>query len=304
MRHSVVRLRSLVAPAVLGLGLVVLPACDGTQRRAGADSLAVLATKLKDAEQASRDREAIVNELAQTTKLLEEIDGEVSKVKGLKLPARKAGAAAQDPWAARNDSLVGKVKGVAALLAKSRARVDELSRKNGAQAKEIATYRSTIASLEALTERQTGEIITLTAANDSLRFANGMLAIERDQERETVRGLRDTVNTVFYVVGTKEELIKRGVVAEDGRKRFVVFGSRGLVPARKLNRAAFTRADMRQPIEIPLKAAGQKFHVVSRHDAGLLDLPAEEGKAADRVRVKEPSEFWAPSRYLIIVTQG
>lgn len=297
MRHA----RSVRAAVLALVAATTLAACDTRPgRSASADSVVVLAARLQEVERDARDRQAIAQELAQTTRLLEEIDGEVSKVRGLRAPGRRAGAPADDPWVARHESLLGKVRGVSALLAQSRARVDALSRTNRAQSRELASYRQTIGSLESLTRRQQGEIATLARTVDSLRGANGMLVAERDLERETVRGLRDTASTVYYVVGTKAELIRRGVVSEDGRKRFVLFGGRGLVPARRLDRSAFTQADMRQPLEIPLPVAGRRFHVVSRHDPSLLDVPAE----ANRVRVKEPGEFWGPSRYLIIVTQG
>ena len=287
--------------AVLAVAALTAVACDSrAARKARADSVAALTNKLQDAERASRDREAIAQELAQTTKLLEEIDTEMSKVKGLKLPAKKKGAPADDPWVARHDSLVGKVRGVTAMLARSRARVDQLAKENKGLVKEIDTYRATIAALEGITKRQEEQVLALTQEVDSLRGANTLLAQELTQDRETLRSLRDTVSTVYYVVGTKEQLIKAGVVTEEGRKRFMVFGSRGLVPARKLNRKAFTRADVRQPLEIALPAAAKDFKVVSRHDASLLDAPAEGGKR--KLKVLAPEEFWAPSHYLIIVT--
>ncbi|MFL5580892.1 MAG: hypothetical protein ACJ8AO_11000 [Gemmatimonadaceae bacterium] len=296
MHRMHVRRAALVVAAVLVAG------CDRASASSARDSVATLTTRLEDAEKAARDREAIAQELAQTTKLLADIDTEVSKVRGLKLPAKKKGAPADDPWVARHDSLVGKVHGVAVLLQRARGRVDQLSKENKSLGKEIAGYRETIASLEALTKRQEEQVIALTQEVDSLRGVNTILASERDQERETARGLRDTANTVYYVVGTKEQLVKAGVITEEGRKRFMVFGARGLVPARKLNRKAFTRADMREPIEIPLPAAGSEFKVISRHDASLLDVPANGGKPSNRVRVLDPEEFWASSHYLIIVT--
>jgi hypothetical protein len=298
MHPKLVRRAALVAAAVL------LAGCDRASASSARDSVAALTTRLEDAEKAARDREAIAQELAQTTKLLADIDTEVSKVRGLKLPAKKKGAPMDDPWVARHDSLVGKVRGVSQLLARARGRVDQLSKENKSLGKEIAGYRETIASLEALTKRQEEQVIALTQEVDSLRGANSVLAQERDQEREALRNVRDTANTVYYVVGTKEQLMKAGVVSEEGRKRFVVFGGRGLVPARKLNRKAFTRADMRQPIEIALPAAGSDFRVVSRHDASLLDVPMAAGKPSNRVRVLDPEEFWASSHYLIIVTQS
>jgi len=298
MHSTHVRRAALVAAAV-----VLVAGCERASAKAArADSVASLTAALEDAQKASRDREAIAQELAQTTKILADIDNEVANVKGLKVKVPDKNAATDDPWVVRHDSLVGRVRGVAMLLQRTRNRVEQLAKENKTLASEITGYRETIASLEALTKRQEEQVVALTQEVDSLHGANTVLAQERDQEREAARGLRDTANTVYYVVGTKEQLVKAGVITEEGRKRFMVFGSRGLVPARKLNRAAFTRADMRQPLEIALPAAGQEFKVVSRHDPSLLDAPIQNGKPAGKLRVLDPEEFWASSHYLIIVT--
>jgi hypothetical protein len=37
-------------------------------------------------------------------------------------------------------------------------------------------------------------------------------------------------NTAYYVIGTKDELVKQGILVEEGRKRFLLVGGRSVRP--------------------------------------------------------------------------
>lgn len=304
--RSIMTRRLPLAPALPILALAALAACDpGAKARAVAasDSLAVLSTRLAEAEQGVQQRDALMSELAQTAALVNSIDSSLASVKGLKpgkVPARAGGA--NDPWSARHDSLLARVDGVTKLLAQSRSRVASLTRSNGALETKLKDYQSAIAALEGTVERQKVEIAAYAAAVDSLRTAGQMLAQERDAARDTLRGERDVANTVYWVVGSKKELLQRDVVDEEGSKRFMLVGSRTLVPSRTLDRTAFLPADQRQELVIPLPDPGKEYKVVSRHDPSLLVVGRGADGAPDgTLRVTDPSRFWAASKYLIVV---
>lgn len=296
------RLASAALPLVL---LSPLAACDtGAKARAlaTADSLATLRTQLAEAEQGVQQRDAIMNELAQTAKLVNAIDSSLSSVKGLKAGSVKPRGGSDDPWSARHDSLLAKVEGVTKLLEQSRSRVATLTRSNGAMEGKLRDYQQAIAALEGTVERQKVEIAAYVATVDSLRQVGTVLASERDAVRDTLSGERTVANTVYYVVGSKRELLQRDVVDEEGNKRFMLVGGRTLVPSRTLDRSVFATADQRQELVITLPDPKKKFQIVSRHDASLLVA----GKGADgapdgTLRVTDPSRFWSASKYLIIV---
>ncbi len=64
---------------------------------------------------------------------------------------------------------------------------------------------------------------------DSLTLANATVTTEKVAVTDTMLGLRKQENTVFVVVGTKDELMKKGIIAEEGSK-FLFFGSKAMVP--------------------------------------------------------------------------
>jgi hypothetical protein len=299
MRSHTPRLLSL-----LGIvSLTTLAACDrmGAARTARVDSVALLSQQLAEAEQGVKQRDAVMSELAQTARMVNEIDSSLSAVKGLKIRAPKR-TSADDPWSARHDSLLAKVEGVTKLLSQSRARVAQLTKDNKALGGRVSDYQNTIRDLEATVERQKGEIVALGATIDSLRTVGTVLAAERDATRDTLRGERDVSSTVYFVVGRKGELLKRHIVSEEGSKRFMLVGGRSLVPARRLDASEFEVADQRRDLVIKLPDPAKKYRVVSRHDAGLLVAGRKpDGSLDGTLRVTDPSRFWATSRYLIIV---
>jgi hypothetical protein len=160
-------------------------------------------------------------ELAQTSRLVGEIDSALAGVKGLEAARargaarRAADAGAADPWVSRRDSVMGRVDAIKRLLAQSRSRVAELQRQNRAMDRSADDFRATIAQLEATVERQQRELAALSATADSLRTVGQQYAVERDATRDTLTSTRDAANSVYYVVGRRRELLEKHVVTEE-----------------------------------------------------------------------------------------
>ncbi|HEX6534829.1 MAG TPA: hypothetical protein VF041_09525 [Gemmatimonadaceae bacterium] len=290
------------------VALLACVACDksglGRGGRASAtDSIATLNTQLAQVTQASAQQDSLMQGFTETTKLLDDIDQELSKVKGLKshVPLDVKGEGASDPKAAYRASLLGKVQEVTQLLRANRNRVAELSARNKAQGGKLAQYEQTIASLEAISERQKQEIAELTGRVDSLTLANSTLASEKSAIADTANALRRDLNTVYYIVGTKKDLMARGIVVEEGSK-FLFFGHKALVPSRKLDPSAFTAMDRFANTPIALHTTDRAYKIVSRQNPALIEEEkTADGKPTGTLRVTDPVQFWGPSKYLIIV---
>jgi hypothetical protein len=106
---------------------------------------------------------------------------------------------------------------------------------------------------------------------------------------------------VYYAVGTKDELMKRGIVTKEGSK-FLIFGGTRLEPARNLDPAAFTAIDMTQQTSIPLPRSDKKYKIVSRQSPSHLGSNVtKDGKVSGTVEITQPDQFWSASKYLILV---
>ena len=144
---------------------------------------------------------------------------------------------------------------------------------------------------------QNTQIASLTSRVDTLDRANVQLAGEKAALTDTVSTLVNEKNTVYYVVGTKDELIQRGVLVEEGHKRLLLVGSRSVAPARELNPSLFTRIDRVQDRVINLPAG--EYMIFSRQNPTYASpLVAKDGKISGGLRVEQPEKFWAPSTLL------
>jgi len=290
------------------LAVLVLAACDrsgfGAAGHATAvDSVRALNTQLAQAHTVSAQQDSLMHGFTETTKLLDSIDSELSHVKGLKshVPLAMQGDSAQDPKAAYRANLLGKVKEATALLSASRARVRRLASNNSALQGQVDQYQQTITSLQAMVDRQKQDILVLTGRVDSLTTANTQLAAGKAAATDTMHTLRRENNTVYYVIGTKDDLEKRGIVVEEGSK-FLFFGHKALVPARKLDASVFTAIDKFSTTTITIPNPDRGYKIVSRQDPSLVDQPlTSAGKPSGELHIADPTQFWSASKYLIII---
>jgi hypothetical protein len=298
MRHVTVLLLlagSLAACEKVGSG--------GSTSASKPDSITILNTKLAQVKAISAQQDSLLQGFQQTTQLLADIDKELSQVKGLKshVPLNSKGEAPADPQAAYRASLLGKVQEVTALLQQSRARVKALGEKNSALSAQVATYEATIAGMQQQLAQQEQEMTAMHMQIDSLTLANSTLTTTKAAVTDTMLTLRKQENTVYYIVGTKDELEKKGIVAEEGSK-FLFFGSKALVPSRTLDSAQFTAINKWDDVAIVLHITDKPYKVVSRQDPSLIEAGKDStGKFNGELHITQPAAFWSTSKYLIIV---
>jgi regulator of replication initiation timing len=157
---------------------------------------------------------------------------------------------------------------------------------------------ATLQNLNGVIENQKETITALTEQVARLTAENSAL-------RDTLDNMSTVVNTVYYVVGTKDELEKKGVIQEEGGARFLFVlwkSGKTLVPSRNLDPSVFTSVDRRHLQALPL-TADKEYHIVSRQDVSALETPPDhDGKlVGGAVKIADSARFWANSKYLIII---
>jgi hypothetical protein len=260
--------------------------------------------RLAQADTISAQKDSLLQEVALQTRLLSDVAASIAAVQ-----VKNLSVTGESPEAARRDSIVQTVRyAVARLdsterrLRQSQARIRGLTHLSDSLR---ATLESTVTTLQGMIETQKVTIAAMTAQIDTLNVQNSGLTSENTALKDTVTA----ENTVFYVVGTKEQLKERGLVVEEGGSRvlFVLWRTgETLTPARELDANKFTAIDRRQTREIPLPYADGRYRIVSRQDLQYLETPRDErGKitGTGSLRIGSPSEFWKGSRFLIIVQE-
>lgn len=256
----------------------------------------------------SAEKDSLLAQVAENARLMSEIGAQLVAVADReKLEA--VASAAESPIAASRDSLRVMVGDVTQRIQLSEERLRESQRRvrslNRLSDSLRTQFDETVASLQETLENQKTTIATLTERVEQLEADNIVLATEKAALADTVEQLFEETNTAYYVIGTKDELIERGIVTEEGGSRVLfIFGKAGktLVPARELDPADFTPINMRHVKEIVLPDSTEAYRVASRQNLEFLVEPPEDGKVrGTALRIAEPYQFWLPSKFLILV---
>jgi hypothetical protein len=290
-------------PRLLLPCLLVAAACDQSKQQlrtlAHADSLRT--------DSLVSIKNDLLTEVMTSTQFVNDLNTEIAKLKSYKNARLNTKLSNESDVASIKEeqaAVVGKIRDLVARLDSSEARVSSLRTRASRLAKrdstllgQVAQYEKTIADLrqtveqqkaeyEATISKQTQQIASLTSKVDTITQANVALA--------------DTLNTVYYVIGTKDDLVRSGVLVEEGHKRFLVFGGRPLAPARDLDPSKFTKIDRLKDRVINFPA-GDYLILTRQNPAFASPFTAEDGKMAGGLRIDSPERFWEASKFLIIV---
>ena len=279
--------QSRIAAIRAGLALALL-AGVGCQRQPSAETQG----KLAELTKVSGERDRLLAEMAENARMMSQISADLAKVR---IPARQLRLSNESPLGAARDSAVQKIKWITARVNETEAKLGESEQR----IKELTTLseglrgtlQATINNYRGVVEEQKATIVALTDQVTALT--------------DTVNLLKEQNNTVYYIIGTKDELLQKGIVVQSGGSRFpLLFAKVGqtIIPARELNPAVFTKINKRDVTEIPLPGSDKNYRIASRQDlAGLATPPGDGGHIAGSLRIGNPDKFWLTSRFLILV---
>lgn len=301
------------------LPLVVLAAACDTQAKTQLRTLAHTDSLRTDSLVSIKNE--LLNEVMSSTQFVNDLNTEVNKLKSRK-PAKLSAALSResDINAIKEEraNVVAKIRELVARLDSSEARVvslrkraANLSQHDSTIVAQVAAYEKTIAELrqnveqqkaeyEATIAKQTTQIAVLTSKVDTVTQENVKLAGERAALVDTVSELTTEKNTVYYVIGTKDQLIRDGILVEEGHKRLLLIGGRPIAAARELDPAKFTRIDRLRDRVINFPA-GDYTIFTRQNPSYAAPFAAKDGKLSGGLRIEQPEKFWEPSKFLIIV---
>jgi uncharacterized coiled-coil protein SlyX len=205
----------------------------------------------------------------------------------------------ESPITASNDTLIAKLRYVVnrvreteTALNQSRQRIKSLTSLSDSLR---STLDSTVGNLQAVIAAQKTTIDLLTDRVNALTEENV--------------ALKDSLATGYYVIGTRDELKKKGILTEQGGGRvlFILWRTgKTLQPARNLDPSLFTAIDTRQVTQIPLPVASASYRVASLQDLSYIAEERDHGKysGVSALSITSPADFWRTSKFLIIIIEG
>lgn len=289
---------------------VVLGGCEGNRT----DTM----RRLAEVEAISAQKDSLLREVTSTAAFIADLGREINKVRGLRpVRATQGVAELEDDLtpAARRADVLDRVRRITERLmvaenrlAESRKRVAALTGDNAERSARLAAFDSTLGSFKEIMAHQkdeiaslTAQVNSLTAENASLKASNVALAAEKSVVASERDALQSDRNTVYYVVGKKRDLLDRRLI--EVRGGFLGLGTTP-VPARALDTAAFSPLDMRRVNEIPLPDPKKSYQIITRQNlAALEDAPDKSNRVSGALRIRDSGQFWANSKFLILVEQ-
>jgi hypothetical protein len=254
------------------------------------DSLAAVRQELLEAVMTSAEFMNDINEQLAQARFL------VTK------PAVMGTAEIPDPNLERNQvvakigHLVARLDSVQTRLSSARASVAILTKKDAALLAKVTEFEKNVADLQASAEAQRAEFQAVIDGQGA-RIAG--LTTHVGELTDSVGHLIAEKNAAYVVIGTREELIKKGVLVAEGSKKFLVAGARPVKPARTLDRTAFTRID--RTVERTIVLPAGKYEIISRQNPAFASPTPKKGKISGILSIEQPEQFWGTSPYLIIV---
>ena len=262
--------------------------------------------KIEQLSLVSSEKDSLLGEVVENSKLLSDIGAELAKVK-----ERKGSVEVVSPESGPMTSrevLLGKIRNLASRVDESEARLRASQSKIRSLTGGADSMAFDISGFQNIIETQRLTIQSLVVQVDELEQQNVQLAEEKQVLADSNVALMDTVQTlnvkdktVYYVIGTKKDLIAKGLATEEGSK-FLFFGGKSLQPSRNLADSLFTSADKRELTQITFPLPDKNYKIISRQNLAYLATPIEkDAKVKGGIEIASAEEFWAPSRYLIIV---
>src|SRR3989475_8544001 len=251
--------------------------------------------KLAELEQANAQKDSLMQEVALSSRLLSDINVEIAKVK----VRGRLNVSSESPVTASSDTLIAKLRYVVtrvreteSQLSQSRERIKALTNLSDSLR---ATLDSTASNLQAVIATQKQTIDLLTDQVNTLTAENV--------------ALRDSLSTGYYVIGTKAELKKRGILTEQGGGRvlFILWRTgKTLQPARNLDPSLFTTIDTRRVTSIPLPSSRAQYRIASLQDLDFIAEQRDHNKysGVSSLTITSAVDFWRSSKFLVIILEG
>jgi hypothetical protein len=292
-----------------GLILLLALTAAGCDRR-----YAELTKALAEARAAEAQKDTLLTEVLETTQFVSDLNSELAKAKSISvggeddrgLPGPQLDREERKATLERIQQVIERLNESETKLIATENRAKSAKIRNARLLAQISTYKQTIEDLKLAAEQQRAENEAIIADQRSQIASLSERIDTLDREtvslRGSVRSLTSYKNTVYYIAGSKSDLLEKGVVTKEGTK-FLIFGGTRLEPSRKLDPALFTAIDKTQTLTIPLPRTDKKYKIVSRQSPSHLTGGVnEKGEVTGGVvEIQAPEEFWTPSKFLILV---
>ncbi len=240
---------------------------------------------------------ATINEIEQGLSSIRETESilAVSSADGMEIPQGSKEQLKQDVEAIQN-AIKSYQEEIEKLKKDKRLQSSQFKKRLNAMQKELKEKSEVIETLSRQLEEkdaqivmQTRQIASLDEVVSNLKNEVEELSSEGSQLKAKVADQESEIYSVYYIVGSKAELIEAGVMTKGG-----LFKSSKV--SYQSEKDAFVKIDSREISEINTNA--KKAKVMSIHPKGTYAFVENDGEMI--LNISNPQEFWEHTKYLVI----
>ncbi|MCC6370932.1 MAG: hypothetical protein IT236_08010 [Bacteroidia bacterium] len=283
------KLTILAAALFIALGSLTFTSCKSGAEKEGnplADSLSSvngeLNGKLGEKEAALQEFIASFNEIQENLNAIKEKE----KIVGV---SSKSGDVKNKETQIKED-----IQAIYDLMAKNKNRIGSLSKKLKDSNLKLEGMEKMIENLQYSLNLKDEEINDLKNKIEGLNIELSNLNTNYKSVEAESAGKTEVINTAYYAIGTKKELIEKKVISKEGG--FIGLGKSTKVNS-DFNKEYFTKINVEQTNSINLGA--KKVKILSTHPSSSYKLVGE--KPIEKLEIIDAKEFWSASKYLVIM---
>ncbi|MFN4234907.1 MAG: hypothetical protein ACK4IK_08885 [Bacteroidia bacterium] len=281
---------SIIFYTVLALFIASCNSNSGDASSPELDSLKAENERLK-AEALAKDQS--IDEFLQS---LNEIEENLNAIKEREKIVRITSTSGENQNT-KQEQIAADINMIGQLLLENKSKIASLNKKLKAAGIKSAELEKIIEGLNKKINEKDNEIAAL---KEELTVANAALEklfVEYNQRVEELDDKTTKLNTAYYVIGTKKELLEKGVITKEGG--FVGIGKTNKLKS-DFNKEYFTKIDVTTTNSIPLLT--KKANVITTHPSGSYKIEGSKDKA-EKLVILNAEEFWSASKYLVIIVE-
>lgn len=158
---------------------------------------------------------------------------------------------------------------------------------------ELAQKDKIIDELRAELSSKNADISRLTSKLSAKEEEVTTLSSEVQKKEEQIKNQSASINEVYYVIGTKSDLQKKGLLSGNG------LFQKKKVNLSNFDSSQFVKADLRTLDKIEIPAAAKKVNVMTGNPSSSYSVE-EVDKSHSVLHISDPTTFWSTIKYLII----
>ncbi len=278
--------------------LFLLASCENKEQTA---RIAQLETEQAKLVQDASSKDSLINNFLETLNM---IDANLAEIKTKEKIISQETASGNELSKSTRERINEDIRTINELMADNKKMISSLNGRLSQSKLKVTELEKMIASTnQQLAERDTiisGLKNDLANLNFSIASLNDTISKISNRNKElvtTVVNKTNELNTAYFVVGPRKELIEKKILNKEG-------GFLGLGRTQKLagdvDLSNFTRIDMRSLKSIPLGV--KKATLMSVHPVGSYEFIGTD-KKVEEIIIKDAAAFWQKSKMLVISTE-